>query len=137
MPLVLIFLALVSVDMLHRHQAGLSRPDFPPALAPQIQRQILRQNRERDGLSFAHAIILPAMPDELCDPTEHAWLAAHFPNASEGAWHYFWRDKKAWDTYELRLGDGRTVTVYFDVTKIIQNMPDMTKPPPAPTSPPA
>ncbi len=129
MPLILIFIAAVVIGEVHRSHASDARLSFPGDLTPKVQKSLAKKNLGRDGFTQAAAIILEGFPDEKCDPVEHAWLKAHVPDYRRGSWTYVWRDHKAFDIYQVFSPDGAEHQIYFDVTKIIQSMPDMTKPP--------
>ncbi len=81
----------------------------------------------RDGLSYETAIVLKGVPDN-SDAQERKWLRAHYPDLRHSSWSYTWSRHKAWDIYDLTLADGTRLTIYFDVTDIIQRSPDRTKP---------
>ena len=71
----------------------------------------------RDGSSFDKAIIINETSERYGDPAEYAWIRKNYPGATNNSQALVYHAKKPYDILHITTADGKTVSVYFDISK--------------------
>lgn len=71
---------------------------------------------ERDGSSFAKAIIINEKSESKGVDAEYAWLRKNFPGYRSKGQSLTYNNKKPFDVIHIVTGDGKDTDVYFDIS---------------------
>src|ERR1043166_5296182 len=69
-----------------------------------------------DGSSLEKAIIVKATDEMSGVHAEHEYIRQHYPSSSEGAQSVRHAKDRVYDTIDITTADGKTKTIYFDIT---------------------
>ena len=71
---------------------------------------------ERDGSSFEKAVVLDEKTESAGINAEYAWIAKHYPDYKFEGQGLSFKDDRAYDLMNIETGDGRRITIYFDIS---------------------
>jgi hypothetical protein len=78
-----------------------------------------------NGLSFnTPVIIVGAETLDQGFAAEKQWLATHFPDAKITNQQFIPLDDRRFDQFQLTTADGKSVTVWFDITEFLSKPPE-------------
>jgi len=69
-----------------------------------------------DGSSAKTAVVITAPNEDKGVAAEYAWLAKHFPGYATRGQSLVHEDKKIYDTIQFTTKDGKSMTIFFDIT---------------------
>ena len=70
---------------------------------------------DKDGKSFATAIVIKEKTETAGVEAEYKWLAKHYPGYKLGGQTLSGHGKKHYDKMEIVTADGQALTIYFDI----------------------
>ena len=71
----------------------------------------------RDGSSFDKAIIINEDHERPGIDAEYAWIKRQYPGSATKGQALMYNDNKPYDLIHVVTADGKTVDVYFDISK--------------------
>ena len=78
---------------------------------------IQKADTTRDGSSFDKAIIINETSEQRGDPAEYTWIRKNYPGSTNNSQVLAYHAKKPYDILHITTADGKSVAVYFDISK--------------------
>jgi len=70
-----------------------------------------------DGSSYEQAIIINETHESPGTAAEYSWLSVHYPHYRTAGQALAFNEKKPYDIISVITHDGKTLSVYFDISK--------------------
>jgi hypothetical protein len=70
-----------------------------------------------DGSSFGKAIVIDETQERPGIGDEYAWIKQHYPGAQNNGQALVYHEKKPYDVLHITTADGKTMAIYFDISK--------------------
>lgn len=71
----------------------------------------------RDGSSFEKAVVVGEKTEAAGIKAEYSWIERHYPNYKFEGQSLSFKNDRAYDLMKIETGDGRRITLYFDISK--------------------
>ena len=80
------------------------------------EKTYVSEDDAQDGTSIENAVVIQQSSESEGVAAEYEWLKKHYPGYSLVRQTPFKQNGKSYDKVEIKLADGSTKTVYFDIS---------------------